>query len=71
MERGGDLDLAEEPLAADCGGDVVVEHLDGHPAVVLVVAREVHRRHPAPADRLENLVWPEPRARLEPLLRYP
>ena len=44
-------DLAEEPLGADRGGDLRVEHLDRDLPLVAAVAREVDERH-APAAEL-------------------
>jgi hypothetical protein len=46
----GQLDLAQEAVAADAGGDVITQHLDGHVAIVLAIVREVHRRHAAGAE---------------------
>ncbi len=47
--RGG-LDLAEEPLGADDGGEFGAEDLDGDLAVVLEVMREVDGGHAALAE---------------------
>ena len=41
------LDLGEEPLGADHGGQFRPQHLDGNPAVVPQVLREVDRCHAA------------------------
>ena len=71
MQRGGRLDLAEEPLAAHGGGDVVVQDLHRYLPVVLVVPRQVDRGHAAPAQRLEDLVRPEPGAGRQFLPRDP
>ena len=49
-ERGGEVDLAQEPLAAERLGEVRVEDLDGDVAVVLEVAGEVDGRHAAGAE---------------------
>ena len=49
-ERGGELDLAEEALAAERRGEVLVEDLDGDVAVVLEVVGEVDGRHAAGAE---------------------
>ena len=57
--RGGDVDLAEEPLAAERGGDLGVEDLDRDAAVVLVVLGQVDRGHPAPAQQARHLVRAE------------
>ena len=50
LERGGDADLAEEPLAAQHRRQLGLEHLDGDPPVVLQVLSEKHDRHPAVAE---------------------
>jgi hypothetical protein len=44
------LNLREEPLGPDDGGELGAEDLDGDFAVVLQVLREVHRGHPALAE---------------------
>jgi len=48
LELGGDADLTEEALAGDGGHDARAQHLDGHLAAELPVAREEHRGHAAP-----------------------
>ena len=63
VQRGGDVDLAEEPLAADGGADLGVEDLDRDRPVVLVVLRQVDRGHPAPAQQARQLVGAEARPR--------
>ena len=50
LEGGGDLDLAEEPVAAEDGRQLGLEHLDGDAAVVLQVLGEKDDRHPALAE---------------------
>ena len=35
-----DLDLAQESVDADCGGEIGTQHLDGDPTVVFEVAAE-------------------------------
>ena len=50
VSRGGEVDLAEEPLAAERLGEVLAQDLDGDVAVVLEVAREVDGRHAAGAE---------------------
>jgi hypothetical protein len=47
LQIGGDLDLGQEPLGADDGGKLRLEHFDGDLPVVLQVMCEVHRRHAA------------------------
>ena len=49
-EPGDSLDLAQEALGADGCGDLGVEHLDGHLAVVLEVVGEEHGGHAAATD---------------------
>ena len=52
LQRRGELDLLEEPLGAEHGGELRVQHLDRDVAVVAQVAREVDRRHAAaPSSR--------------------
>jgi hypothetical protein len=55
-EARGDLDLFQEPLDAQGGGEVGPQHLEGHLALVPSVEGEVHRRHAAAADDPANLV---------------
>src|ERR1051325_2782747 len=50
LQRGDGLDLAQEPLGANDGGQLGPEDLDGDPAVVLQVLREIDRGHPALAQ---------------------
>jgi hypothetical protein len=49
LQPGGEADLAEEPLGAQAGGDLRVEHLEGHRPIVLEVLRQVDRGHPTAA----------------------
>ena len=52
LEIGGDLDLGQEALGADDGGELGAEHLDRDVAVVAQVVGEVDRRHAAaPSSR--------------------
>jgi hypothetical protein len=44
------VDLAEEALRTDDGGELGEEHLHGHRTSVLDVVGEVYRRHAAPAQ---------------------
>jgi hypothetical protein len=46
FEAGGELDLAQEPLAADRGDQLGLEDLDRHLAVELPVLGQIDRRHP-------------------------
>ena len=50
LEVGGELDLRQEPLGADDGGQLRAQELERDLAVVPEILREVHRRHPAGAD---------------------
>ena len=47
IQRRGDADLSQEPLGADSGTELRVQHLDRDVATVSEVVREVHRRHAA------------------------
>ena len=51
LEPGGGLDLPQEALGPERGGELGAEHLDGHLAVVPQVLRQVDRGHP-PAPEL-------------------
>jgi hypothetical protein len=50
LQRGGDLDLAEEALAAQRGGQLGLEHLEGDAPTVLEVLGEEDDRHAALAE---------------------
>ena len=50
LQRRGDLDLAEEPLAAEHRRQLGLEQLDRDPPAVLQVLGEEHDRHPAVAE---------------------
>ena len=50
LQVGGGLDLGEEPLGADHGGELGAQHLDRDLAIVLEVVREVHGGHAARAE---------------------
>ena len=50
LQVGDRLDLAQEPLGADDGGELGPQHLDGDLAAVLEVVGEVDRRHAALAE---------------------
>src|SRR3970040_1019661 len=45
LELGGDLDLTQEPRAADRRAEILLQHLDRDLTVVLEVLGEVHGRH--------------------------
>ena len=50
LEPRQDLDLAQEALGGFAGDDLRAQDLDRDGAVVLAVARQIHHRHPAPAQ---------------------
>ena len=50
LEVGGELDLGQEPLGADHGGELGAQHLERDPAVVPDVLGQVDGRHAAGAD---------------------
>ena len=50
LEVGGELDLGQEPLGADHGGELGAQQLERHLAVVLEVLGEVDGGHAAGAD---------------------
>ena len=56
LQVGGGLDLLDEPLGAEHGGELGAEDLDDGLAIVLEVVREIDCRHPArtesPLDRI-------------------
>ncbi len=51
IERGGDLDLAQEPLGAECRGELGSHDFDGYLAAVLQVLGEMDDGHPPRAER--------------------
>ena len=48
--------LRAVPLAASCGS----QHLDGDDAVQLLVERLEHDAHAAPAEFLQDVIFPKP-----------
>ena len=50
LQLRGRLDLAQEPLGAERGAEVGMQHLDRDVAIVLEVVREVDGRHAAGAE---------------------
>ncbi len=50
VKSGSDLNLAKEPLCANCSGQLGFHDLDGDLAVVLEVSGQVHRSHTPSAD---------------------
>ena len=50
LQLGRRLDLGQETLGAERGGEIGVHDLDRDLPVVAEVVREMHRRHPALAD---------------------
>ncbi len=70
LQLGGQLDLALEPLTADGGGQVGIEDLDRHLAVVPDVAGEVDRGHPPLAElSLEQVAVSQFRLQPYPVFR--
>ena len=49
-EAGGDLDLAQEAFGSERLGELGPEHLEGYPALIAVVDRQVDDRHAAAAE---------------------
>ncbi len=56
IELAGNLDLPQEPLGADGGGQPGLEDLDRNLTAVLQVFGEVHRRHPTATQLTLDLV---------------
>ena len=50
LEAGADPDLAKETVRTQGGGELGVEQLQGHLAIVPEVVRQPDGRHPAPAQ---------------------
>ena len=50
LEIRGDFDLAQEPIDAEHGAELRLEHLEGDTTLVPEVARDVDGRHAARAD---------------------
>ena len=50
LQVGGDLDLGQEPLGADHGGELGAQHLEGDPPVVPEVLGQVDGGHAAGAE---------------------
>ena len=55
-QRGGDRDLAEEPVVTQRLSEIRPQHLEGHPALIAEVTGEIDKRHPATADLALNRV---------------
>src|SRR5438034_9509814 len=51
LERGRDLDLAQETLGTDRGAEIGSEHLDRHLTAVLQVVGEIDRGHSSLTQR--------------------
>ena len=59
-ELGSGLDFQQEAFDADRGGELGMEHLERHGAVVAEVAGEVHRGHAAVSElALNGIAAPE------------
>ena len=56
LQVGDGLDLAQESLGADHGGELRPEHLDGDLAVVSQILREVYRGHATGAELAHEVV---------------
>ena len=56
LELRGGVDLANEPPAAELGGELRAHDLHGHAAAVAQVAREVDRGHAAAPELALHLV---------------
>ena len=56
LQPGRYPDLTLEPLGAEGGGHLGVQHLDRHRPIVLAVPGEVDRRHPAAAKHALDAV---------------
>ncbi|HET7249187.1 MAG TPA: hypothetical protein VFI79_05030 [Gemmatimonadales bacterium] len=50
LQRGGGLDLLDEPIGAQHGGELGLQDLNGDLVVVLEVLGEIHGGHPARAE---------------------
>jgi hypothetical protein len=50
LQVGGDPYFLQESLGPKHRGELGVQNLDGDPAVVLFVVREINGRHPAAAE---------------------
>jgi hypothetical protein len=50
LEAGGDPDLAKETIRTQGGGELGVEQLQGHLAIVPEVVRQPDGGHPTPAQ---------------------
>ena len=55
-EIGGYLNLSEESLGTQCGGELGAQYLQRNLAVVLEILREIHGSHPTLADFPFNFV---------------
>ena len=55
-EAGGNLDLFQEPLDAEKGGETGQQNFERHAAPMLAVVREVHGRHTTATEHLTELV---------------
>jgi hypothetical protein len=51
-----ETNLSHEALAADYSGQVGVQHLEGDVALVSKIARQIHSRHAACAERALNVI---------------
>src|SRR5438552_11877283 len=56
LQPGRDLDLTKETVGAETHGQLGMQHLDGHRALVAHVSREIHGRHATPPDLAVEVV---------------
>jgi hypothetical protein len=50
LEPGGEFDFTLKPLCAQIGGELLVEHLEGHWSVMTEVMRQIDGRHASAAE---------------------
>jgi hypothetical protein len=73
LKPGGEPDLALEPIRAETGRELRVEHLEGYGSIMPEIVRQIDGRHPPAAKlaleaipvgqpRLENFWWSEHRS---------
>ena len=56
LEPRGDVNLAQEALGAQAGGQLGAQHLEGDLPLMAEVVGEVHRGHAAPPELLQERV---------------
>src|SRR5688572_10310887 len=50
VESRGELDLSQKPVRAERSGQIGMQDLERHEALVLAILREIHSRHAAAAE---------------------